>query len=85
LTVAQIGSVAQGHSKARALYKTIKGTKGKEREANARSLQKMAMEGNREAADLVRELVGPTNIAEALDPTSSETGLEIIMSKLAST
>lgn len=83
LTVAQVGSVGQAYSKGRALYKTIKGTRGEEREANARSLQRMAMQGNQEAADLVRELVGSTNMAEALDPTNTQ-GWEIIMSKLAS-
>lgn len=85
LAVGQLGSVAKGQSILRGIQKRIKGTKGTERQNNARNLQMMARDGDLEAANLVRELVGSKNMAETLDPTSPKAGLEIIMSKLSST
>jgi hypothetical protein len=85
LAVGQLGYVAKGQSILRGIQKRIKGTKGTERQNNARNLQTMARDGDLEAANLVRELVGSKNMAETLDPTSPKAGLEIIMSKLSST
>lgn len=81
LDVAQVGTLATGYSIGKALYKKVKGTRGKNREENAKSLHQLAIKGDMEAAALIRELVGSSNIVEALKAD----GWKIIINKLAST
>lgn len=81
LTAAQLGIVPTSYSVGRAIYKTVKKTKGKERETNAKSLHDLAIKGDLEAAALIKELVGSGNIVAALD---QQAGWQIVKEKLAS-
>ncbi len=81
------GIATSSLSMGKAVYKKVKGTKGKARTEQAKKLHALARGdvsgGNqKEAADVVRELVGKSNLTEAL---SSEDGWKIIAEKLRST
>lgn len=81
LTSVQLGLLPKSYTLGKAIYKKVTRTKGTVREENARSLHNLAIRGDREAAALIRELVGSGNIAAALNP---EKGWDIVKSKLAS-
>ena len=82
LTSVGAGALSSAHSGIRGIYKKIKGTKGVERESYAKLLHGLAIKGDQEAGDVIRELVGTENMAAALENSSE--GWGIVKSKLAS-